>query len=401
MGTGRKAVKKGLTVLLLLLLMLPSAGCWDSMEIEDLAVISLLGFDWVQENGRDQWLVTGRISDPGASEGGGGKGNSSKGTPGERVIQGYGDTILEAMDHMTLHTSRTPFWGGVQATILGERAAQEKLKEFVDVKMRYREARPRTYVMVTPGLARDVLQAEPLLDQALAREIERMAEHRTHESGSSCRVTSADFVAALLSPDRDAVATQIRLVNPGDKAKGSKTPGVVLEGMGFFRGDRLAGWLTREETLGYIFLTHRLAQGEINLPVERDGRGLTVRLLRSQPEITETCAGGQISYQVTIKAQGVLYEGGGLDLTEAEMDRITQAAEQVIEESAGKAVAKAQENGADFLGLSQDLHRWHPVVWQEIRPFWREKFQQAAVEVRAKLEILHSGRTGQKLEINK
>ena len=397
--TGRKVRRNLLGMLLLILLVLPSAGCWDSTEVEELAVITLLGFDWVHENGQDQWLVTGRISDPGG--GGGEMGNSPKGARKEKIIKGYGATILEAMDDMTMHSSRTPFWGGLAATILGERAAQEKLQEFIDVKMRFREARPHTYVMITQGLAYDLLQAEPLLDQALAREIKRMIDRRTHETGNSCRVTTADFVATLLSPDRDAVASKIRLVLPEDKAEGSKTPGVVLDGMGFFRGDRLAGWLGREETLGYILITHRLSQGDINIPLELEGRGLTVKLIRSKPKIKETFSQGQVSFQITLKAQGTLYEGGGLNLTEEEMNRIEQAAGRVVEDSAAKAVTVAQEYGADFLGLSQNLHRLHPTVWREIQPSWREKFQQAVVEVQADIEILHAGRGGKKLEIKK
>lgn len=386
-------------LLLLLLLLLPSAGCWDSSEVEELAMMTLLGFDWVHENGQDQWLVTGHISDPGG--GGGETGGAPKGTRKEKIIKGYGTTILEALDDMTRHSSRTPFWGDVTASILGERAAREKLKEFMDVNMRFRESRPRTYVMLTQGLAYDLLQAEPLIDQALSREVKRMADRRTHETGNSCRATSAEFVATLLSPDRDAVTSKIRLVLPEDKAEGSKTPGVVLDGMGFFRGDRLAGWLGREETLGYILITHRLSQGDINIPLELEGRGLTVKLIRSKPKIKETFSQGQVSFQITLKAQGTLYEGGGLNLTEEEMNRIEQAAGRVVEDSAAKAVTVAQEYGADFLGLSQDLHRWHPTVWREIQPSWREKFQQAVVEVQADIEILHAGRGGKKLEIKK
>lgn len=396
---GRKGTINRLGLLLLILLVLSGAGCWDSTEVEELAVMPLLGFDWVQENGQDQWLVTGRISDP---DGGGGQmGDSPKGVSKEKIIKGYGATILEAIDDMTKHSSRTPFWGDVLAAILGERAAREKLPEFIDVNMRFPEARPRTYVMVTEGLAYDLLQAEPLLDQALAREVKRMADRRTHETGHCCRPTTANFVAALLSPDRDAVASHIRLVRPEDKAEGSTTSGVVMEGMGFFRGNRLAGWLGREETLGYILMTHKVSQGDINIPLELEGKGLTVKLIRSKPKIKKTIAQGQISFQITIKAQGTLYEGGGLNLTEAEMNRIQEAAEHAIETSAVKAVTAAQEYGADFLGLSQDLHRSHPSVWREIQPSWRETFQQAKVEVQADIELVHAGRAGKKLEINK
>lgn len=386
-----------LILLLLLLLLLPSAGCWDSTEVEELAMMTLLGFDWVQENGHDQWLVTGRISDSGG--GGGETGNAPKGARKEKIIKGYGTTILEAMDDMTRHSSRTPFWGDLAATILGERAAREKIQEFIDVKMRFQEARPRTYVMLTQGLAYELLQAEPLIDQALSREVERMADRRTHETGNSSRTTSADFVATLLSPDRDAVATKIHLISPEDKATGSQTSGLVLDGMGFFRGDRLAGWLSKEEALGYIVLTLRLSQGDINLPLELEGKRLTVKLIRSKPQIKETFSQGQVSFQITIKAEGTLYEGGGLNLTEETMDRIQQAAERAIAENAAKAIAKAQESGADFLGLSQNLHRRHPDVWREIQPSWREAFQKAAIKVQADIKILHAGRSGKKLEI--
>lgn len=405
MSRKRKPGHLILIVFLILILILPTAGCWNSTEVEDLAIFTILGFDWVHSGDKDEWLVSGLVIDPGNSgKAEDGMSSTSKET-GEKMLQGKGESIEKAVENMTQNTGRVPFWGGVAATILGERTAQEKLEDFMNLKMRREGARPRTFMMVTRGMASDALKKKPVINQALAQELMKMAELRMHNLGISCAITSADFAAILLSPDRDAVATGIESLpeatNIADSSSESQKSGITLGGMAVFVGDRLRGWLSEEETMGYVLITKRIKRGEMIIQIPVASGNATLKLTQSRPLIHASMTGERVNYIINIKAQGVIEETGGQELTDAEILKLEESAGQKIAEIAQKTVKKAQDWQSDFLGLSQNMHRWKPSLWKAVSPNWRVKFQEASISIDAQVTISHTGRLGQKLKIKK
>lgn len=381
------------------------AGCWNSTEVEDLALFSILGFDWVHSGDKDEWLVSALLIDPGSSgKADGGMSSTSKET-GEKLLQGKGESIEKAVENLTQNTGRVPFWGGIVATILGERAAQEKLEDFMNLKMRREGARPRTFVMVAHGRASDVLKKKPAINQSLAQELNKMAELRMHNLGISCAITSADFAAILLSPDRDAVATGIEslseVTNTANPSSESQKSGITLAGMGVFVGDRLSGWLSEEETMGYVLVTKKIKRGEMIIQIPTSSGNATLKLTQSRPVIHASVTGERVNYAISIKAQGVVEELGGRELTDAEILKFEESAGKRVADIVQKTVTKAQDERSDFLGLSENMHRWKPSLWKTVSPNWRTKFQEASISIEAQVMISHTGRIGKKLEIKK
>jgi len=375
-------------ILILLFLIFLTTGCWNSREVEDLALVPINGFDRVTENGIDKWLYSVRIISPVGERQ---QGDQSAEKSGEEIFwQGTGASMQDASVALLQHSPRSAFYGHLECGIIGERAAREGIADIIKLSMQYWEVNPRMYYLVVKGDAYNVLQTEPELVPTLAKQVTQMADKTAETLGLSKGVPLREIAAVILSPDRDGVLPQIKIVPEEKRNAGSSGPGktVVLDGLAVIRGDKLVGWLNREETRGYLLITQKLSGVNIMLPVKQDGQWFTYPVGASKSKIEpKLIAGNKLQVRITIQTQGVLVEAGKLSLNPAELEKMEASAAETIRELALKAIGKAQEYDADFLGIMQELHRHDPAAWQKIQPHWRETFRDAEVEVEVTSKI--------------
>jgi spore germination protein KC len=260
------------------------------------------------------------------------------------------------------------------------------------------------YIIATRGEAYRVLQARPAISKMLSKEIEMMTEKTSKKLGKSADVTLKRLSADLLSPDRDAVLPQIKLVLPKeekDTEEGETKQSVLLEGLAVFRGDKLTGWLNADETRGYLFIAEKLSATHIYLPVQLNGQWFSYTIGMSKSKVKPELSGDQLRIRVSIETQGSIMESGNSNMTPEDIDQMEIAAAEAIQELAFKAIDKAKEYDADFLGLMQKLHRSDLTAWEKIKPDWREYFQNADIEVEVKASITNAGQIGAKPQISK
>lgn len=389
-----------ISIMLVLSLTFFTNGCGDSREVENLSIFTILGVDWVNVNGVDMWQISARVMHSGGQTQGDKQAGVEGGTE-EALWKGTGRTIQEAISNIVTRTPRSPFFAHISSYIFGERAAREKLEEWMEGN-KYPEVRPHSYLMVTKGEAFNVLQAGPEISPTLSKEILEMNKQTIRQHGLSLDVTQAQFMSWLMSADREAVLPEIKIIYPDEK-QGAEATGpdksVAIEGLGVFRGTKLVGWLNREESLGSQLIMDNLSGGNIYLTVDVDGTLFTYLIQRSDRKIEASLADDKLSVKVTIETQGQVTDPQEETISPEEMSRLETAAGDKIRDIALKAIDKAKEYDSDFLGFTEKLHRTNPSAWKEIEPHWRESFQDADVDVEVKAKILNNGISGEKLKL--
>ncbi|MGI6423966.1 MAG: hypothetical protein ACOX2A_01655 [Tepidanaerobacteraceae bacterium] len=132
-----------LSFIIIVLLLLTLGGCWSKREIEDIAVVTIMGFDRVTVNGKDQWLLSRRILKPrnlaGQSPFGGGQGG--KGEEPVFIVSSIGDTISETARDASTRIPRREFVAHANIIIIGERLAREGVDQLIDAVLRYKDIR--------------------------------------------------------------------------------------------------------------------------------------------------------------------------------------------------------------------------------------------------------------------
>lgn len=396
----KRLMKIGILVLVLPVLCL---GCWDNRDINNLGIITVLGFDIITtEDGEDLWQVSSFVMQAGTA-GVGAAAGGQEAKP-EIVWSGQGLTISEAILDFIKRSPKAPFFADAYSMILGERAAKEELLAIVDYLNRLREQRPGAFVMVTKGNASELFVAEPEASISVSRDLKNLAQTASDIKGIARGVKLMDFTADILSKDRDPVASEVRLIHTKEK-RGEELAGppkaILVEGLAIFKEDKLVGWLNKEETIGYNLLTNKITRGDVIIQVKKEGKWFVFLVERSKPEIKAKLSENKLTIKIMIEASGRITEANGINLAPSEIKEVEEAISEQIGEMVMDTIATVRGYESDCLGFSEKLHRYSPEDWKKIETHWRETFLEADVEVNVNAKVENTGRLGQKLEMNK
>jgi len=392
--------------MLIIFLQVLCIGCWDQRDINNVAIITVLGFDRItDEDGVDKWQVSTLVMQAGKAEtGGGGGGGTGSGSKPEIVWRGKGLTIFEAIRDFTKRSPRVPFFGDAYSVIIGERAAREELLEIIDYLNRLRQQRPGTFIMVTKGDAASLFEAEPEASISVSRQLKELAENNANSTGIARGVSLLDFTANLLSSDRDPAAPELRMINPKEKRAGDlagPAKAVLVEGLGLFKDAKLVGWLDKEETIGYNLITHKIDNGDIAIRVMREGKWFTYIAEKSKPKIKVTLSEDTLEVKLTINLKGIISEANGVDIAAKEIESLEQTISEQIAQMILKTIETVRGYESDCLGFSEELHRYNPKDWDKIKPHWRKTFLDAKIDIQVNASVENTGRLGQRLELKK
>jgi hypothetical protein len=186
-------------------------GCWDRVEIEQLAYITLVGID---SAGPDEVLVTFQTIIPrmlGKGQGSSGGGGSS--TPANPYIN-YSvraRNISDAVRLFELKNPRSALFKTAQAVIIGEDLARKDIIPPLDFFTRTPLMRRSIWVLVSVGKAADVLaKGDPGPENFLAKTI-RTIFLRRRDVALVNPVNFGQFLSMLERPGRDPSIPIIKL----------------------------------------------------------------------------------------------------------------------------------------------------------------------------------------------
>ncbi|MBC7343240.1 MAG: Ger(x)C family spore germination protein [Clostridia bacterium] len=410
-------VKSIILLVLVLGLLILAGGCWNRREINDLAMVSAAGMDYI--DGR--YRVTAEIFRPGMP--GGGRG----GVPGRQSIiaTGEGPTVFSAIRNLALKVPRRTYWAHGNVVVVGEDLARRGMEEVIDFWDRDPEARRSSYFLITQGQAADlIVRPQAGIERSLGREIAGLAK-TSRSAGYSYVSTLHHFLVTMASgstaPTLAIVEFSPQMQPPpppggaapagGGSGEGSTvsadsmlgvikdepvlTQTVRVSGVGVFRQDKMIGQLNARETRGMMWV-RGLTSVNNTLRVECPAFSpapVTLEVIRSRPKVVAKVIGGRPQVKVEIKAEGNLVDQGCADdLTVWNLwGNLEQQGANVIRGEILEAVRKAQELRADVFGFGEALHRSQPKVWAQIKQHWEDEFSLLPVEVEVEFKLRRSG----------
>ncbi|MHB1421205.1 MAG: Ger(x)C family spore germination protein, partial [Bacillota bacterium] len=418
-GGRKKKMKKIRAVALFLLLVLLAmviSGCWDLRELETDAMIVGIGID---KGPGDELTLSVEQAMPtsvgggGASAGGGGGGMIMT---SRLVHRARGKILTEARDRLETVLVRQLFFGYTGVIVVGEEAAREDMDRIIAFIYRSPLIRRSAFILITPGKASDVL-ATLHPHESTASEIIRNLLTETDQTGVAFPVRVGELFEILAIPGIEPVATRVTVSaeqttpsSPGEADhtdKGmqneasdlpSKTGQHKIEGMAVFKGDRLVGWLDKDESRGWGWILGRIKHGHSDVLTPRSARGrfspVTFRLEGGKTSTKISFKDGQPVALLTIKAKGDVLEWvNSQNLVDPGVIRSLEADYAAkIKSQAEAAVRKAQEFNSDIFGFGFAFFRQHRQEWKtEFAQKWPEIFPQMRVEVKVEATILHTG----------
>jgi spore germination protein KC len=384
-------MKKIITVIVFISLLIPAEGC-SSREIEKLAVVNVQGFDKVTIDGHDQYQVTDRVLNPQSS-----KGPANPSQDQEILLTGTGKTLQETSRAATLRTPRQPFFGQMEAIVVGENLAKDGVEPVIQLLGRYPEARLRAYLMVAKGTAYDVLNSQPEMDETLSREIIDLADASNVKVGVTCSCDLNEFFQSILANDKAATAGVIVKT----KSSTSDEDRVNLVGMAAFRKDKLVGYLNLEETIGYLLLWNKFKNFRTPIAITRsDKQKYTYLLENDKCKIVPEIEGDSVHFNITIKTTGNVDDVSGIDVTSDTVPDLENEISKRIDEIVQGTIDRAQGLNSDVVGFAYWLHRKYPDDWNLWKNKWDQMFPDATYDIAVTAKISNSGELNKNIQVN-
>ncbi|SFD64983.1 spore germination protein KC [Paenibacillus catalpae] len=383
------------------------SGCWDSSEINEMAIELAWGIDKASDK---KVMISAQAIIP--SKLGGGQNNGASGGSNGKpffVATGNGMNTLDAVQRMQTKLSRQVFRGHRRVIVIGEAMARQGIKEVFDTYTRDPNLKLRTDIFVVKGdTAKNFLQVSYPLENipGLGASGEFTQMGSPAEMGMLNFLLSATSAGASPTLPAIAIATNSSLQNEEDQDDRPKSgrEGFRIDGSAVFNKDlKLEGYLNLKEDQAVRWVMGNLKELTVTATVPDEKGNVSMNVYKVSSKIQPVLQSDKLRIYITLAGQGAIRENNTrLDLTRTENVKLLQSAlNKDAEERVRQTIAKVQQNyGADIFGFSDVIRRKNLPLWKSVKNNWEEEFREAEISVTAKIKVRRIGVTGPSLHLN-
>ncbi|MBB3110748.1 spore germination protein KC [Paenibacillus phyllosphaerae] len=360
-----------------MLLLLP--GCWDRHELNDLSIVSTMGFD---KKG-DKILVTIQVLDP--NEVARATGTASGSAP-VVAYEAEGVTVDDAIGRLSVKAPYPLYLSHVRMVVVGEKLAREDgIGKVMDFISRDRQMRTDFYIILArKTTANNVLSIFTAINKIPGNKMFSALETSSKEWAPVTGMHLVQLIDDLVTGGKQLVLTGIRI--DGDPDKGATQQNIEnisdlarlsYTSLGVFRGDKLVGWLNENESKGYKYIRNEVVRtvGFVqcgpkqytSFRIIRADTKSKVKFVKDKPEI---------HLNVRIEAD-VNEQTCGLDLNKEEsLVKLSELASYKVVMIVKDTIKRGQQFHSDIFGFGELVERKAPRYWKQHREEWTDLFEQ-------------------------
>lgn len=370
------------------------SGCLGKTEINDLGIVMAVGLDKGEKEGTIQ--ITAQIVRPADARGSTG---APSGQTGEPIwsITASGDSIFDAIRHLGSSASRRIYWAHNFAVVINEDLAKEGINDIIDFFTRNHQLRMQTLVMVTPDPASEVVSTITGIEVIPGQAINDLFLYNNF-TASAPQTQIIDLQKSYLNETTQPVLARVSLNKHGISNKKPTAEPTInqieLDGAGVFKGDKMIGKVSAEDTMGLLFFLENAKSAAVvtSCPSNKD-QSMTVELKTENFHVTPTYKNNQVGFNVKLKSAVQLVEAG-CPFSIAKEQQVQQIEEQIenkLKEKIDKTLQLAQEEyKVDFLELGEIFKNRYPAEWKKIVSKWDEEFPNAKVNTQVDVKLTSS-----------
>lgn len=370
----------------LLLCSMLLTGCWDRIEINDLAIILATGVDYVDEKVE----LTAQIYVP-RKAGGGPESGSQGSSSGATIIRtAEGRTVAEAFNRLQRKMARNMFWGHCEVIVISEEAGKRGLREYIEFFLRYPQFREHAYIFSSREPAKDVLALLDPLERSSAEALREMAN-----MGLGVRVTLLELGKSIEGPSHSAILTRM-LILPSEPGQNPLASSPYVRGLSLYKDGRYVETVNEPLSVGVLLLANEL--NNIIMPVGMKSRegSISIRPTEIKATLTPRIVNKEWSMQIRIHSKGeVVLNTTDANLTDpSKLAELEKAWSDKLKQLANQALEMSQKQlKADLFKFSVTFRNHYPKQWKEQQINWEAIFQDMKVEVKVKAYIIRTGKS--------
>lgn len=368
------------------------SACVGKREINDLALVLAVGLDEGSKKGNVK--ITTQIVRPADARGQTGAPSGQTGEPIHSLVA-EGKTIFEAIRNLSSFSSRRVFWAHNTIIVINEDLAKKGISNIIDFFTRNPELRMRTLIVVTPNKASEVVSTMTGLEVIPGETLHKLFRY-TQLSSFAPKSEIMDLLSAYLNKSSEPVLARVFLdeveVSNKKPEKGTTIKQVKLEGAGIFKGDKLVGILSGNETRGLLFFREKLDSGIITIPCsDNANRNISIELENQNFNLKPTLTNDKIGFNANLKTTTSVVEAGCSSFSidnEEQVKELEKKIEKKLKKEIEGTISKIQKKyKADVLELGKVFENKYPAKWRQVEDKWEDVFPKVEISVNVNSEI--------------
>lgn len=358
------------------------SGCWDRVEMNDLAIVTATAIDKSED---DQVEISIEIFIPksmgGSSQEVGGNGEMTM------LISHKGSNLADALSKLQAKIPRKIFWGSCNVFIFGETLAEKGIQHHLDFLLRHPQPRESAFVFISEGKAKKVLAQESKLERYSAEGIRGIVI-----MGHGMGVTLSELDIMMKTKGQGSMLPYLT-VKKEKSSEGKVNEVLHFKGTALVKGDQMAGVLSETKTSGLLWLKGEIKSGLINIRPEKVEGAVSVTPVLANAHLTPKVTSGEWKMIVHVETAGnVVQNSTNLDLNHPGLlKKIEKAYSNHIKDQISKAVEESQEKRVDVLDFNKKFQQKYPNQWEEVKNHWEEVFPEVETELVVSARINGNG----------
>lgn len=382
---------------LILILPILFSSCAGAVEIKNIAVVTAMAIDIEG----DEIIVTSQIIPPTSKMN---IGNNGQKDDQSIFMQSSGKTVFDAHRNATLSYDGRLFLAHNSLLIFSEELAKRGIGDILNFLSYDIGIRETAHVLVAKGSkAYEIFGVSDISDDYIQRIIKNAG--LTAKTRSLTLTEYFKYYFDRGTPVLGVVEKIEKVEINEEKKKESPTKSslTLIGGASFFK-DKLVGYYTGNEMIGFNFIVDEIEDNLIIFETPqyldeksdfyaKEGKYTTIEIINSKTKLDLKVIDGKIHLNINVNMKGSLgEETRGLNVAHiAVKEGIEKACSAQIEEYIKMAMEKAQEEfKMDTFSIDAAFHRQHPHIWRGIHQDWHEIFSEIDYSVNVKTSIVRA-----------
>jgi spore germination protein KC len=373
-----RRLKKGLSLLLLIMVPITFSGCWNYREINEMAIVTALAID--KDTINNKFNIAVEIAHSEHLQGGG--------KISSKVFKSKGATIFEAVRDAIPELGRRGFWSHCKVVIISKTIAEGDISPVLDWVYRDQEPRRDIDILISKGsTAEEILYTDPELENTVGFELSSTIKNQK----STNRFPKAELgdIPGYFSKDEKS------LLIPLVGRQGEKLNKTAVFGSAILKSEKVIGYLSGEDTFNALWIQGKVRTGTF---VIKDfiypKSNATIEIYNSSSKTRVSNLSGRVEIVVNISADVGLAElSSNVPFSKKEQEqKIKEEIEKNIAEKLTNTIKKVQtEYKADVFNFYNKVRIQQPKYYKKVSLNWGEEFSNLSIEVKADVHIRGSG----------
>lgn len=314
-------------ILILIITIFLTSGCYDYIELNDLSIISGVSVDY--EN--DKYKVTYEILNDQ-------KESQEASSKIAILVSGEGKNVSEAFNNAAKKTPKKPYYAHLKTLIISKEIASNKLDKLIDFFLRNTDIRSEFDTVIAENVsALDILKTSSKNNPVISELIESLLKNNKYYKNNTKTNPFEEMVTDILIFGEE---TEIPVVKK-EKDK------LAINGIGIFNNYELKGILTPNESITYNVLTNNATNATYTAKCGNDN--LTFSIYNSKPkiEVTNKKININIDASASIQESNCNYNFKNVDVYK----KLNKEYAKVIEKDIKDFIATTINYDSDILGI--------------------------------------------------